>query len=43
MFSTTSVSTTLLESKAMGATDFIVKPSKMGELKEKLSKIFENV
>jgi PleD family two-component response regulator len=41
MYSTTSESSTVLKSKELGADDFIVKPSKTLELKEKLSVIFD--
>jgi CheY-like chemotaxis protein len=43
MYSTTSEGSAVLESKKLGANDFIIKPSKTAELKEKLSKIFEIV
>ncbi|GAC1311728.1 MAG: hypothetical protein NVSMB24_31860 [Mucilaginibacter sp.] len=43
MYSTTSETSTLNESKRLGANDFIVKPPKTEELKEKLSTIFEIV
>ena len=40
MYSTTSETATLERSRLLGADDFIIKPSKSAELKEKLSKIF---
>jgi CheY-like chemotaxis protein len=40
MYSTTSEGSVLTQSKELGATDFIIKPSKTAELREKLSKIF---
>jgi CheY-like chemotaxis protein len=40
MYSTTSESGTLESSRLLGADEFIIKPSKSAELKEKLSKIF---
>jgi len=43
MYSTTSEGATVTESKRLGANDFLVKPSKTAELKEKLSEIFEIV
>ncbi len=43
MYSTTSESSVVKESKELGVADFIVKPSSTGELKEKLSKIFNIV
>ncbi len=43
MYSTTSGLEAIKESKRLGADDFIVKPSKTAELKEKLSNIFEIV
>ncbi|HWZ14002.1 MAG TPA: response regulator [Mucilaginibacter sp.] len=43
MYSTTSETSTLNESKRLGANDFIVKPPKTETLKEKLSTIFEIV
>ncbi|MEB2778524.1 response regulator [Algoriphagus sp. D3-2-R+10] len=41
MYSTTSEKSVLEESKKLGAKDYIVKPTKTAELKEKLSHIFE--
>lgn len=41
MYSTTSESNVLNESKLLGANDFIVKPTKTTDLKEKLRHIFE--
>jgi CheY-like chemotaxis protein len=41
MYSTTSEGTLLTKSKELGADDFIVKPARTAELKEKLMKIFE--
>ena len=43
MYSTTSENSVLAESKRFGAEDFLVKPPKTGELKEKLSCIFKIV
>ncbi len=43
MYSTTSEKSVLTQSRALGADDYIVKPSSPVELKEKLSKIFEIV
>jgi CheY-like chemotaxis protein len=40
MYSTTSEGSVLTESRKLGATDFIIKPSKTAELRERLSKIF---
>jgi len=40
MYSTTSEKTAVAESKKLGADDFIVKPSNVTELREKLSGIF---
>jgi CheY-like chemotaxis protein len=40
MYSTTSETSVVSQSKALGATDFIIKPAKTAELKEKLSAIF---
>jgi PleD family two-component response regulator len=41
MYSTTSEGELLARSKELGANDFIVKPARTAELKEKLMKIFE--
>ncbi len=41
MYSTTSEGSMVAKSKELGASDFIVKPSRTTELKEKLIKIFE--
>ncbi len=41
MYSTTSAHSSLEESKKLGADDFIIKPTKTTELKERLSKIFK--
>lgn len=41
MYSTTSEDTMVSKSKALGADNFIVKPARMVELKEKLIKLFE--
>jgi len=43
MYSTTSEKSVLAQTMHLGANDFIIKPSKTAELKEKLSKIFEIV
>jgi CheY-like chemotaxis protein len=43
MYSTTSAGSTFADSLREGADDFIIKPSKTVELKERLSKIFEIV
>ncbi len=43
MYSTSSQSGIYEESKILGATDYIIKPTKMIELKEKLSKVFYTV
>ncbi len=43
MYSTTSEGSALSESKKLGADDFIVKPARTAELKEKLSTIFRLV
>jgi response regulator of citrate/malate metabolism len=43
MYSTTSESDIVNESLKIGANDFIMKPTKTGELKEKLSVIFDIV
>jgi response regulator of citrate/malate metabolism len=43
IYSTTSDGSALNESRRLGASDFIVKPSKTTELKEKLAKIFSIV
>ncbi len=43
MYSTTSDGSVLNESRNLGASDFIIKPSKTVELKEKLSRIFSMV
>lgn len=43
MYSTTSENETVAESKRIGADEFIVKPTKVAELKEKLSRILEIV
>jgi response regulator of citrate/malate metabolism len=43
MYSTTSELSVVENSKKLGANDFIVKPVKTTELKEKLSKIFDIV
>jgi DNA-binding response OmpR family regulator len=43
MYSTTTESNTLNASKTFGADDFIIKPTKTSELKEKLNSIFEIV
>jgi PleD family two-component response regulator len=43
MYSTTSAGSTFAESIREGANDFIIKPAKTAELKERLSKIFELV
>jgi CheY-like chemotaxis protein len=43
MYSTTSEKSAVEDSKKLGADDFIIKPSKTAELKEKLSKIFDIV
>lgn len=43
MYSTTSQGAALAQSKELGAEDFIVKPSKTTELKDKLSSIFKIV
>jgi CheY-like chemotaxis protein len=43
MYSTTSESNVVKESKELGVEDFIVKPSSTTDLKEKLSKIFNIV
>jgi CheY-like chemotaxis protein len=40
MYSTTSEAAVLDETKNLGADDFIIKPAKTAELKEKLSTIF---
>ena len=41
MYSTTAEGNAFAESKKLGATDFIIKPTRTGELKEKLAAIFE--
>lgn len=41
MYSTTSEDLMVAKSKALGADNFIVKPARMAELKEKLIKLFE--
>ena len=41
MYSTTSEVSILEESKKLGANDFIVKPSRVSDLKQKLSAIFQ--
>lgn len=41
MYSTTSEGSLVTKSRELGANDFIVKPSRSAELKEKLVKIFE--
>ena len=43
MYSTTAEDTTYGACKQLGATEFIIKPTRTGELKEKLSAIFEIV
>lgn len=41
MYSTTSEESMVSKSKELGATDFIIKPARTAELKERLIKIFE--
>jgi CheY-like chemotaxis protein len=41
MYSTTSEQSVLARTKELGADEFIVKPTKTNDLKEKLSKIFD--
>jgi CheY-like chemotaxis protein len=41
MYSTTSDSSVVMQSKNLGAQGFIVKPARTGELKEKLSEVFQ--
>ena len=43
MYSTTTENKMLIESKSLGADDFIIKPTKTSELKEKLHTIFQMV
>ncbi len=43
MYSTTSEGSAFEESKKLGALEFIIKPTKTADLKEKLTKIFEIV
>lgn len=43
MYSTSSQNTIFEESKRLGATDYIIKPTKMTELRERLSKVFDAI
>ena len=43
MYSTTNEKTTVFESLRYGAEDFIMKPAKTAELKDKLAKVFKMV
>lgn len=43
MYSTTSEKVSVVESIQQGATDFIIKPSKSADLKDKLANIFQMV
>ncbi|RYE26511.1 MAG: response regulator [Sphingobacteriales bacterium] len=40
MYSTTSLNTTIEESQQLGANGFIIKPSKLAELRERLTALF---